>query len=93
MDLHVRRQYLPIQFVGFRLDALQYVLRLLAAEHQNHAFNRIVILLRNAELAQPRRVADRDLADVLHANRSALFAADNNVPDVFRVLTSPMPRT
>jgi hypothetical protein len=45
MDLHIRRQYLSVQFIGFGFDAFQNALRLLASEHQNHAFNRIVILL------------------------------------------------
>ena len=81
MDLYVRRQNLPVQFLGLGLDALQNVLRLLAAQHENDAFDRVVIFL-EAEFTQTRRVADRHIADVADPNRNAVVAADHDVADV-----------
>ena len=43
------------------------------------------IILLIAELAEARRVADLDRADVLHADGHAIIGADNNVTDVFGV--------
>ncbi len=56
-------------------------MRLLAAAHEDHAFDGIVILL-EAKLAEPRRVADRHVANVPDANRHAVVAADDDVSDV-----------
>ncbi len=84
MDLDVGRQDGAIEFVGLGLDRLEHVLRLLAAQHEDDAFDRVIVLL-IAELAEARRVADLDRADVLHANGHAIIGADNNVTDVFGV--------
>src|SRR3954454_7112505 len=45
LDLYVMRKDVAIQFFGLRLDVLQNILRLLAAEHENDAFNRIITFL------------------------------------------------
>ncbi len=58
-DLHVGRQDVLFSVVGELLDLLQDHLRLLADAHEDDAFDRVV-LLHVAELAEPRRVIDRD---------------------------------
>src|SRR6185437_13328074 len=42
MNFDVRRQDVLVEVVGHCLDALQDVLRLFAAAHQDHAFDRVV---------------------------------------------------
>src|ERR1017187_7928700 len=81
VDFDVLRKDVAIQFIGLSFHALENVLRLLAAEHENHALNRIVVLL-ISELPEPRRIANHDIANVLDANRHAIAAADDDVPDV-----------
>ena len=81
MDFDVRRQDGPVQFIGLGFHALEDVLRLLPAKHENDALNRIVVLL-ITEFAQPRRMADHDLANVLDSDRYAIVAADHDVPDI-----------
>ena len=53
MDLDVWRQDVAVEFLGLGFHALQNVLRLLAAQHEDDAFDRVIILL-EAELAQSR---------------------------------------
>jgi len=84
MDLDVGWEDGAIELVGLSLDRLEHVLRLLAAQHKDDAFDRVVILL-IAEFAEARRVADLDRADVLHADGHAVIGADHHVADVFGV--------
>ncbi len=74
-----------VQFFGLGFDALQHVLRLLAAQHHDDAFDGVVILV-ESELAQARRVADGDFADVAYAHRHAILRADDHAADVLHVL-------
>ncbi len=57
VDLDVLGQDVLVELLGLCLDAFQHILRLLAAPHQDDAFDRIIVLL-EAELAQARGVAD-----------------------------------
>ena len=66
----------------FFFDALEDVLRLLAGEHEDDAFDPVVIVL-ETEFAQARRVADGDLADVADAHRHAVVVSHDDVADVF----------
>ena len=52
-DLDVLGQDIGVEFLRLRFDALQHVLRLLAGTKHDDAFHRVV-LLSDAELAQPR---------------------------------------
>ena len=75
---------LTVQFFGLGLNSLQNVLRLLAAAHEDHAFDRVVILLK-AELTEAGRVPDGDVANIAHPDGYAFVAADDDVPDVVGV--------
>ena len=81
MDFDVGRQNASIQLLGLGLHSLQDVLCLLAAKHEDHALNRVVILL-ITELAESRRMADHDVANVLDANRNAVAGADDDVANI-----------
>ena len=83
---------LSVQFFGLCLHAFEDVLRLLAAQHENDAFDGIVILLK-AELTEPRRMADGDLANVAYANGHALLLPTTMFPMSSVLRTRPMPRT
>ena len=87
-DLDVWRQDAAIQFFGLGLDSLQDILRLPAAEHENDALDRIVILLK-AELTQAGRMADGDVANVAHPDGNAFVAADDDVADVVGIAHQP----
>ena len=84
MNLDVGRQDLVVQFFGLGLHSLQDVLRLLSAQHENDAFDGIVILL-EAEFAEARRVADGYVSDIAHADGHAFVGADDDVADVIGV--------
>ena len=84
-DFDVGRQETVIELLGFLFDAGEHVLGLLAAKHQNHAFDHVVIILK-AELSQARGVADADVADILNAHGNAVIVAHDDVADVFGVL-------
>ena len=84
MNLDVRRQNVSIQLVGLRFHGFEHVLSLLAAEHQDHALDGVIVVL-ITEFAQPWSVADGHLADVLDANRHAVIAADDNIANVVGV--------
>ena len=84
-DLHVLRQDASLSSRGLRLDALEHHLRLLAGAHQDDAFDGVV-RCHEAELPEPRRVADHDLADVLHEHRDAVLHRDDDVADVLERL-------
>ncbi len=81
VDLDIGRQDSPIQLLGLGFDALEYVLRLLAAQHEDDPLNRVVILL-IAEFAEPRSMADHDIANVLDADGNAVVAANDDVADI-----------
>ncbi len=75
---------MTIQFVGFGLDVFQNVLRLLSAQHQDDAFDGVIIFLK-AEFAQARRVPDGDFANVAHPNGHAFIGADDDVSNVIGI--------
>ena len=83
-DLHVRRQHRPVERLGQRLDLLQHHLRLLADTHQDDPFDGVV-LVHEAELPEPRRVAHGHPRDVLHVHRDAAVGRDHDVADVLEV--------
>ncbi len=84
VNFDVGRKHRPVQFVGLGLDSFQYGLGLLAAAHQDHALDRIVIFLK-AELPQARSMADDHVADIAHPDGYAVVAADYDVRNVFGV--------
>src|SRR5208337_3923858 len=59
-------------------------LRLLADAHQNYALHGL-ILAHVAELAQPRRVADLHVGQVLHVDRDAALFGDDDVADILQL--------
>ena len=73
-----------VQFFGLGFDCLENVLRLLSAQHEDDAFDGVVIFL-EAELAEAGRVADGDVADIADADGHALVGADYDVSDVVGV--------
>ena len=77
-----------IQLLGFFFDALEHVLRLLATSHHDDAFDGIILLV-EAEFAQPRGAADGDVTDVADAHRHAILRANDHVADVPRVAHQP----
>ena len=81
MDLHVRRQNAIVEFLGLLFHARQDVLGLLAGQHEDDAFDPVIVLL-EAEFAQARRVADGDFADVADAHGHAVVVAHDDVADV-----------
>ena len=72
---------LGVELLGLGLDALQHVLRLLAGAKHDDAFDGVV-LLADPELAEPRRDAERHLADVLDQGRDAVVHGDDDVADI-----------
>ena len=93
-DFYVGRQDAAVHLVGFLLDASKHVLRLLAAAHEDDAFDGVVVFFSETEDAEARRVADLDVADVFHAHWRAVVAADDDFADVFGGFRSrPRPRT
>src|SRR5208337_375930 len=80
-DFDVRREYRPIQFIRLFLNGFEDVLRLLPAKHQYDALNGVVVLLK-AKLAEPRSMADPNIANVFYANGNAIITADHNVSNI-----------
>ena len=80
---YVGRQNVFIELLGLRFDALQHVLRLLAAPHHDDALDGVIGLV-ESEFAQARGVADGHFADVADAHRHAILRADDDVADVRR---------
>src|SRR5690242_16230171 len=80
-NLHVLGENLLVELPGLFLHAFEHGLRLLAAAHEDDAFDRIIVAL-EAELAQAGRVADHDLADVLDANGRTFVTAHHDVADI-----------
>src|SRR5271154_4535080 len=65
-----------VQFFGFLFHAFQNVLRLLAAEHQDDAFDNIVILV-ESELAEAWSVANHNVAYIANVYWHAILRTDN----------------
>src|SRR5215469_3485702 len=84
MDLHIGREDRAVQLIGLRLDSFKNVLRLLAAQHENDAFDSVIVVL-IAELAEARGVADLHRTDISYADGHAIIATDNNVANVVRI--------
>ena len=82
--LHVSGEDLAIELVSLLLYGAQYRLGLLAAPHQDDAFNRVIILL-ETELSQARRVSDLNLANVANADRRSFVGSHNNALNVLRI--------
>ena len=80
--LHVGRQDVFVQLLGLGLDALEDVLRLLAAAHHDDAFDRVIGLV-EAELAQARARC-RSTTWPMSPMRvgHAVLRADENVGDI-----------
>ncbi len=89
-DLDVLGQDVIVEFLRLRLDPLEHVLCLLAGAQQDDAFDR-VILLADAELAQPRRDADDDMADILDQHRRALVHRQHDIADILDGRQPPEP--
>ena len=79
--LYVRRQDVFVQLLGLRFDALQHILRLLAAPHHDDAFDGVIRLV-EAEFAQARSVPDGHVADIADAHRHSVLRAHDDVADV-----------
>src|ERR1017187_5333749 len=90
MNLNVRRQDLAVQFLRFRFNSLENVLRLLPTQHENDALNGIVILL-ETKLAQPRRVPDRHISHIPYSDGHTLVGAHHDVSNVICVPYQPDP--
>src|SRR5277367_651493 len=88
MNFDVGRQDLSVQFLGLSFDRFQDVLCLLPAQHQNDAFDRIVIFF-VAEFAEARSVPDGYVSDITNADRHAFVGAHNDVSNVVGVLYEP----
>ncbi len=87
-DLYVRRQNAVIQFLRLFFHAGENVLRLLAAQHQDHAFDGIVIFL-EAEFSEARSAPDGHFSDITHANRHAIIVSDDDITDIVGVGDKP----
>jgi len=81
-DFNVMRQEVAVDLLGLCFHSFEDVLRLLTGEHEDDAFDPVVIVL-EAELSEAGSVADGDLADVADAHRHAIVIPHDNVADVF----------
>src|ERR1035441_3508763 len=88
MNLDIRRQNTTVQLLRLCFHIFQDVLRLLPAQHENNALDRIIIFLK-AELTEPWRMSDGDIPNIAHADRYAFVGPDNDVPDIIRVAHQP----
>ena len=70
--------------VGLLLHSLQHGLRLLAAPHEDDAFDRVVVLLKPNSPSRGS-MADLHLADIADADRHAFVGADDDVLDVLGI--------
>jgi hypothetical protein len=77
----VGRQDVIVKFFCFLLHAFEHVLRLIAAQHQDDAFDGVIRLV-EPEFPKPRSAADGDFADVFHPHRHAVLRSDDDVSDV-----------
>ena len=78
---YVRRKNMFVQFLGFFFHTLQNVLGLLAAEHHDDAFDRVIVLVKS-ELAQAWSVADHNVAHISNVHRDAVLRTDDHFADV-----------
>ena len=93
-DAHVAREHSLVDFFGLALDAFQNVLCLLAAAHQDDAFDGVVViflLILKTEDAEAWGVADFHAADVLDSNWRAVVAGHHDFADIFRGLYQAQP--
>src|SRR5260370_6679129 len=84
-DANVARKQILVDFLGLPLHSFENVLGLLAAAHQNDAFDGIVIvcgLVLKAENAETGRVTDFHVADVVDADRSAVITGDYDFANI-----------
>src|ERR1700733_507448 len=80
-NFYIRRKNMLVQFFGFFFHAFQDVLRLVAAEHHDDAFDRVIVLV-ESELPESRRVADHNVAHISNVHRHAILRADNHSADI-----------
>ncbi len=70
-----------VQFLGLFFHTLQNILCLLAAEHHDDAFDRVIVLVKS-ELAQAWRVANHNVAHIANVHRHAILRTDNHTADI-----------
>ena len=81
VNLHIAGKDVLVQISRHRLDAGEHRLGGVAGAQEDHAFDGIVVL-HVAELAQPRRMANGHLAEVLDPDRNTLVIRDDNFADI-----------
>src|ERR1051326_7407550 len=84
MNLDVGGQYLAVQFFSLCFHSLEHVLRLFPTQHEDDAFDSIVVLLK-PEFTEPGRMPNGYISHVLHTNGYAFVRADHNVSNVVGV--------
>ena len=84
-DLHVGRKDVLVKVRGHLLDFLDHPLRLFADAHQDDPLHGVV-LLHEAELAEPDGVSDLDLGDVAQVNRDCVARGHDHISDVLQIL-------
>jgi hypothetical protein len=89
-DSYVARQEIAVDLRGLLFHTFENVLRLLAGEHEDDAFDPVVIVL-ETEFSEARSVADGDLADVADVHRHAVVVPHDDVADVFGFGHQPKP--
>src|ERR1039458_2875728 len=80
-DFYVGWQVALVEFEGFFFDALQHILRLLAAPHHDDALDGIIRFV-EPEFAQAWGVPDGDLSDVSNAYRGAVLRTHYDVANI-----------
>src|SRR5580704_12675701 len=90
MNLNVRREDLAVQFLSFCFDSFEDALRLLSAQHEDDAINRIVIFLK-AEFAQARSMPGRYISDIVDSDWHAFVGANYDVANVICISNQPYP--
>src|SRR5579859_5769493 len=88
MNLDVGGQYLAVQFLSLCFHSLEHVLRLFPTQHEDDAFDGIVVLLK-AEFTEPGRMPNGYISDILHTNGYAFVRAHHNVSNVVGVTYQP----
>ena len=91
-DFDIGRKQVAIDFDSFFLNAFEDILRLLAAAHEDDAFDGVgvvfpflpfVSFVLKAENAEARSVANDDATDVFYADGHTIAATDDDFADVF----------
>ena len=96
MNFYVGRQRVAVELVGFLFHAAQDVLRLLAAAHQDHAFDSVVVVLNfvlEAKNAEARRVADHHVPTSFTRTGTPLLLPTTTSPMSSVDFSRPSPRT